>query len=223
MHGQDNLLNDAYPAKYRNYVKAGVAARKVDLLLGEFVVEFPPSGSGELVFKSGKKLKAGLVVGPSRYALLTSSTGIWQVTTSGPKPNTDFIGESLGPEALAKSKLVKVEKTLQLPSHPAIFAVGDIIDWKEQKQAAKANGHGPVVVANILNLLADRPARKEYGGFPEMIMITNGKVRGTLQLLFLLYLTHVRRHRTEDPHSSLSFGELCWVTLSRRSSSLRVC
>ena len=66
---------------------------------------------------------------------------------------------------------------MQLPTHPAIFAVGDIIDWKEQKQAAKANGHGPVVVANVVNLLAGRPVQKEYGGFPEMIMITNGKVR----------------------------------------------
>lgn len=71
-----------------------------------------------------------------------------------------------------------MEKSLQLPNHPAIFAVGDIIDWEEQKQAAKANGHAPVVVANIADLLAGRSVRKEYGGFPEMIMITNGKVGG---------------------------------------------
>lgn len=106
--------------------------------------------------------------------------GVWQVITSGPKPNTDFIGKSLGPEVLTDTKLVKVEKTLQLSSHPTIFAVGDIVDWKEQKQAAKANGHGPVVVANVLSLLADLPVKKEYRGFPEMIMITNGKVRKVL-------------------------------------------
>lgn len=58
-------MNDAYPTKYRNCVKAGVAARKIDLMLGEFVVEFPASGSGELVLKSGKKLDAGLVVSSS--------------------------------------------------------------------------------------------------------------------------------------------------------------
>ena len=100
-----------------------------------------------------------------------------QVIASGPKPNTGFIEKSFGPEVLTEAKLVKVEKTLQVQSHPAIFAVGDIIDWKEQKQAAKANGHGPVVVANVLRLLAGQPARKEYGGFPELIMITNGRVR----------------------------------------------
>ena len=59
-------MNDTYPAKYRNYVKAGVAARKIDLVLGEYVVEFPPSGSGELVLRSGEKLNAGLVVSLSR-------------------------------------------------------------------------------------------------------------------------------------------------------------
>ena len=94
----------------------------------------------------------------------------------GPKPNTDFIGESLGPEALTKTSLVKVEKTLQLSSHPEIFAVGDIVGWEEQKQATKAVGHAPVVVANVVNLLAGRPVRKEYGGFPEVIAIANGKV-----------------------------------------------
>jgi hypothetical protein len=75
VHAQDNLLNDTYPAKYRNYVKAGVAARKVDLVLGEFVEVYPHSGSGELVFKSGKKLNAGLVVSISHRALFMNSTG----------------------------------------------------------------------------------------------------------------------------------------------------
>ena len=181
VHAQDNLLNDTYPAKYRNRVKAGTAARGIDLVLGEFVAEFPPSGSGELVFKSGKKLNAGLVVSLRRPAIRTSSTEYRQVITSGPKPNTEFIGESLGPGALTETKLVKVEKTLQLQSHPAIFAVGDIIDWKEQKQAAKANGHGPVVVANVLRFLAGQPVREEYTGYPEMIMIINGNVRKTCQ------------------------------------------
>ena len=176
VHARDNLLSDAYPAKYRNRIKAGVAARKVDMVLGEFVEEFPPSGSGDLVFKSGNKLKAGLVVRLPRHTLFTNSTGRFQVVTLGPKPNTDFIRESLGPEALTKTNFVKVEKTLQLSSRPAIFAVGDIVDWEEQKQATKAIGHAPVVVANIVNLLAGRPVRKEYGGFPEVIAIANGKV-----------------------------------------------
>ena len=90
---------------------------------------------------------------------------------------------------LTETKLVKVEKTLQLPSHPAIFAVGDIINWKEQKQAAKAGGHAPVVVENLLRFLAGKPVRKEYTGFPEMIMITNGKVRRDRPLMSTLLIS----------------------------------
>jgi len=75
VHSRDNLLSDAYPAKYRDCVKAGVAARNVDMVLGEYVEEFPPSGSGDLVFKSGKKLNAGLVVSSPCRALYTNSTG----------------------------------------------------------------------------------------------------------------------------------------------------
>jgi hypothetical protein len=99
-----------------------------------------------------------------------------------------------------------------LPSYPGIFAVGDIIDWKEQKQAAKANGHAPVVVVNVLHVLAGKRFRMEYKGFPEMIMITNGKVRKS-RLWILLFLTRVRNLRMEGPHSSLTFGELCWAAL----------
>jgi NADH dehydrogenase FAD-containing subunit len=99
-----------------------------------------------------------------------------------------------------------VEKTLQLPTHPAVFAVGDIIDWKEQKQAAKANGHGPVVVANVVNLLAGRPVQKEYGGFPEAIMITNGKVRKSRPLFrnHLLPMSAIAERRIRIP--SLPLG-----------------
>lgn len=67
-------MNDTYPAKYRNRVKAGVAARKIDLVLNEYVVEFPPSGSGELVFKSGRKLNADLVVSSSLRPRFANST-----------------------------------------------------------------------------------------------------------------------------------------------------
>ena len=75
VHAQGNLLNDAYPTKYRECVKAGVAARKVNLALGEFVEKFPPSGSGELIFKSGGRLNAGLVVSPTCHALSMNSIG----------------------------------------------------------------------------------------------------------------------------------------------------
>lgn len=56
-----------------------------------------------------------------------------------------------------------------------IYAIGDIIDWDEQKQAAKAKVHGAVVAKNIVNYLAGQPLTT-YTGATEMISITNGKV-----------------------------------------------
>ena len=62
VHGGDKLLNEAYPDKFRKSVESQLRARKIDLVLGEYADQFPPSGSGELVFRSGGKINAGLVV-----------------------------------------------------------------------------------------------------------------------------------------------------------------
>jgi len=62
VQGNDKLLNDAYSNRFRKFVATQLRTRKIDLILGEYVDQFPPSGSGELVFRSGRKLNAGLVV-----------------------------------------------------------------------------------------------------------------------------------------------------------------
>lgn len=98
-----------------------------------------------------------------------------QVATRGGRPNTKFI-ESLG-DVVGSSGTVKVTPTLQIVGHPRIFAAGDIIEWKEQKQAAKAPNHALVVVHNTLVLLGlSKKAVIPYKGSAELIVITNGKV-----------------------------------------------
>jgi len=87
-----------------------------------------------------------------------------------------MIAESLGQDAVTARKHVKVLPTLQLNSHPSIFALGDIIDWNEQKQAAKTSGHGGVIAANILSVLGGSKPQKQYKTGPEMILVTNGRV-----------------------------------------------
>lgn len=87
-----------------------------------------------------------------------------------------MIGESLGTDVLTDTKYVKVLSTLQLRLHPSIFALGDIIDWVEQKQAFKSKKHASVIAANILSLLQGSKPTKEYKTGPEIILVTNGKV-----------------------------------------------
>ena len=54
--------------------------------------------------------------------------------------------------------------------------VGDIIDWEEQKQAAKVGTHASVVAANVLSFVSGQPVKKVYGGSPELIIVPVGKV-----------------------------------------------
>lgn len=54
--------------------------------------------------------------------------------------------------------------------------MGDIIDWKEEKQAAKALGHVSVIANNVLALLGLKSGFKNYKGSFELIALSNGKV-----------------------------------------------
>ena len=96
--------------------------------------------------------------------------------TFGPRPNNAYIS-TLGTDVLDERGLVKIKPTFELQAHAGVFAVGDIIDWKEQKQAAKAPAHVAVAAPNIASFLAGEPLAKEYKGSPEAIIIPVGKVR----------------------------------------------
>ena len=101
---------------------------------------------------------------------------ITQVASFGARPNT-ALAASLGSDVVDASGFVKVKPTLEVDGHAGVFALGDIIAWREQKQAGKLLGHIPVVVANIASHLAGTPLKKEYKGSTEMILIPIGKVR----------------------------------------------
>ena len=73
---------------------------------------------------------------------------------------------------------------LEVRGHPGVFAVGDIVDWQEQKQAVKSMSHAGVVAANVVSFVRGQPLKKKYGGFPEMIVIPLGKVRSPRSTLF---------------------------------------
>lgn len=72
-----------------------------------------------------------------------------------------------------------------------MFALGDIIDWPEQKQAAKTKAHADVVAANIQSYLTGQPLSKVYKGSPEMIVVPLGKASHSLPAFHAL---RVDRH-----------------------------
>lgn len=84
--------------------------------------------------------------------------------------------KSLGSGVLTVRGQIKVTPTFQLESHTNIYAIGDVIDWPEQKQAAKAPKHAQIAAANILSQLNGGAANKKYTGQTELIIVTNGKV-----------------------------------------------
>lgn len=86
---------------------------------------------------------------------------------------------------LSQRGYVKVRPTLQLESHADIFAVGDIVDFPEQKQALKAQAHAAIVAANILAFFRGG-ALKDYKGTTNIIVLPIGK-EGGLSYLGLLW------------------------------------
>ena len=84
--------------------------------------------------------------------------------------------KSLGASVVTPRGQIKIEKTFQVKSHANIYAIGDVIDWEEQKQAAKAAKHAQIAATNIIAQLNTGVPKTNYSGQPELIIITNGKV-----------------------------------------------
>jgi hypothetical protein len=126
---------------------------------GDYVDTFPEDGAlpDGVTTRHGKHIAADLYL-----------------STRGGRPNTAVLASS--GFTLNEHGQVPVELTFLAKGHKNVFAVGDITDIKEQKQCAKYGGHVSVVTANILSVLEKREPSKKYGGSPEILVLTNGKV-----------------------------------------------
>ncbi|EIN13948.1 FAD/NAD(P)-binding domain-containing protein [Punctularia strigosozonata HHB-11173 SS5] len=157
VQGSEELLNPTYPRKYRAFIEKQIRARNIDIVFGDFIDEIPAVGSTTITTRNGKTFEDVLVV-----------------PTRGGRPNTAFLASSLGNQVLNEQGQVKVRPSLQLSAYDDVFAAGDIIDWKEQKQLAKYPVHAGVVAANILSILSGQSPTKVYKGTFELIVLTNG-------------------------------------------------
>jgi len=161
VHSGNMLLSSVYPDKYRKAIEKRCRAHNIDLVFNEYVDQFPENGSIGFSTRSGKHFSSADLVIP----------------TFGSRPNTSFI-RTLGSNVIASDDCVLVEPTLELQGHPGVFAVGDIIHWRECKQAAKGNAHVAVVAPNVVSFLEGRPLAKKYKGSIEMIIVPVGKTGG---------------------------------------------
>lgn len=112
---------------------------------------------------------------------------------------------------------IKIRPTFQLESHSNVYAIGDVTNLAEQKQATKAPKHAQIAAANILAQLGGGVAKKTYSGQPELIIITNGKVGYCSSYFGLFFLSDVSSPLQKR---GISFMGMLWgITLGNWFSS----
>ncbi|KAH7311186.1 FAD/NAD(P)-binding domain-containing protein [Rhizoctonia solani] len=170
VHALPELTNDTYPAKFRKSLLDGLAKRGVRVILGDKLPAQSSPKDGHVTTEKGVRLRADLVI-----------------NATGGRPNTAVVS-TLDKSVLTPKGTVSVtpELNVKLASGAQnVWAIGDIIDWPEQKMVFKAStGHAPLVAENIIaSIKGGKP--KSYQGKPEMILITLGPNGGRANIPFL--------------------------------------
>ncbi|KAG9118580.1 hypothetical protein FRC07_006846 [Ceratobasidium sp. 392] len=163
IHGGKELMNQTYPAKFRRSILDGVRKLGVEVVLGDKISPKAVPEGGYVTTEHGERIRADMVV-----------------TANGGRFNTDII-RTLDSDIVssAGTVLVTPELNVKLPSGVQnVWAIGDIIEWPEQKMVFKAaHGHVPVVANNILASIKGGK-RISYAGKPEIIFVTLGPKGG---------------------------------------------
>jgi len=161
IHAQKKLINSTYNEKFRDGLQKQLLALGVNMHLGDRV-------EGEYDFASGPvdlKTKEG-----------HSITGVdLVIPATGGSVNT-YPLQALVPQSISSSG-VKVKPTFQLEGHDNIYAIGDLADLPEQKQAMKTAGHAAIVNTNIVNSIKGTPL-VNYKAPREAILVNLGKSGG---------------------------------------------
>ncbi|KAG9044217.1 hypothetical protein FS837_008612 [Tulasnella sp. UAMH 9824] len=169
VQNDESLLNATYPEKFRTRVARKWKDLGVNLVLGDRAT-IPQGEYTSLTTEKGRTIKADLIV-----------------PTWGGHRNTEFL-KSFDSTIITTGGNVRVLPTLRVPltsGKTNVYAVGDVIDWAEQKQVAKVPGHVAVAVPNILAAIKNQQPPKVYKGGIEGILLPAGPSRGIMYLPFL--------------------------------------
>jgi NADH dehydrogenase FAD-containing subunit len=186
IHSQSQLGHPSYmPLKVHHKLLHLMTSNGIRVLLDD-KVDLPPSSSGTMVVVPSAPLAA------SHKGVDLSGIDLIVMAT-GNRPSPQWIQSSV-PDLLQSDNYVKVKPTLQVdhPDFPNLFVLGDIAGLDEAKLAYRAaNGHTPIVAANINTLLTNGTRLKEYKKGVDIMLITFGKVRqekGSLKVTHLFVL-----------------------------------
>ncbi|CAE7176922.1 unnamed protein product, partial [Rhizoctonia solani] len=163
VHGGSELMNSTYPAKFRKSLLDAVTEKGAQVILGDKISVDAVPKDGYVTTQSGKLIRADLVI-----------------PATGGRPNTAAV-RTLDADVVSKTGTVLVTPELQVKLSSGarnVWAIGDIIEWPEQKMVFKAAyGHVPTVANNIV---ASIQGGKEvqYGGKMELIFVTLGPQGG---------------------------------------------
>ncbi|QRV84866.1 apoptosis-inducing factor A [Ceratobasidium sp. AG-Ba] len=136
VHGGKELMNSAYPTKFRKSTLDAMQERGVEVIFGDKISSSAVPVGGHVTTAQGKQLRADLVV-----------------NAVGGRLNTE-VAKTLDQSVVTSTGtiLVTPELNIKLQSGAKnVWAIGDIIEWPEQKMVFKAaRAHAPTVLRNIL-------------------------------------------------------------------------
>ncbi|CAE6399795.1 unnamed protein product [Rhizoctonia solani] len=163
IHGGSELMNKTYPTKFRKSLLDVVTKKGAQVIFGDKISPDVVPQDGYVTTQSGKRIRADLVI-----------------PAAGGRPNTDVV-DTLDASVVTKTGTVLVTPELRVKLSSGaqnVWAIGDIIEWPEQKMVFKASsGHAPTVAKNIVaNIQGGKEA--QYTGKPEMIFVTQGPKGG---------------------------------------------
>lgn len=156
VHSRDKLMNDVYPAKFRDGLAKQLLDLGVNLHFGDSIEgehDFETTGHTTIKTKKGESLPEVDLI----------------IQATGGRVNSQIL-EGFLPASEISSGGVKVRPTFQVNGHDNVFVIGDLADLPEQKQAAKVPGHVSIASLNILASI-NKTALSNYKAPGEMIVV----------------------------------------------------
>ncbi|XP_071370849.1 ferroptosis suppressor protein 1 isoform X3 [Centroberyx affinis] len=159
IHSRVGLADTELLASVRQQVKEVLLEKKVELILGEKVLNL-------------EQLKLNVT---QKNTALTTDRGTQILTDliiccTGLKVNSAAYASSLPASSLAENGALKVNAQLQVEGFSNIFAVGDCADVREPKMAYHAGLHAAVAVSNIINSNNGKDLTSYYPGRVTMLL-----------------------------------------------------